>query len=259
MSKVKPRISIPLISDSYDEILGGQYKDLATLCRFYKSEGGEPATVIDWKLIQRRYGYKLPDEARKTISDLTQVFVFFVEVEHSALLISDVKRRIERIQSAAEKARKAILQETSAIGELDAEYAAELINRRFCLIDPRLQDPRIFEPNKLRVAGETMAALCQACAAALDDAQKVENHGRRPGELWEAWVRRVSKALAEHDLPVTVRKDYKRASPFVALVGELQNWVPKQYRKGQQSEPALAEAIYRALHDRVTIGSTEGQ
>jgi hypothetical protein len=259
MSKVAPRIPIPPISDSYDEILGEHCNGLATIRRFYKSKAGEPVIVIDWNSIQRRYGCELPDEARNTISDLVEVFVFFVEVEHSASMISDVKREIERIQSAAEKARNAFLQEPFAIGQLGAEYAAELINRHFCLIDPRLRDPRIFEPNKLRVAGETMAALCQACAAALDDAQKVENHSRRPGGLWEAWVRHVSKALAKHDLPVTVRKDYKRASPFVALVGELQNCVPKQYRKGLQSEPALAEAIYRALHDRVTIGSTEGQ
>src|SRR6516165_357017 len=67
------------------------------------------------------------------------------------------------------------------------------------------------------------------------------------GGAWEVWIRRLTDILTARDLPTGARKDTaKRASPFVALVYQLQNFLPKRHTRAQHSKVALATAIGKA-------------
>ena len=72
----------------------------------------------------------------------------------------------------------------------------------------------------------------------------------REGEAWDCWVKRLTEVFKQSNLPTHARKDADkikpagRYSPFVALVWELQNLVPVQFRRHLASHAALARAIY---------------
>jgi hypothetical protein len=95
------------------------------------------------------------------------------------------------------------------------------------------------------VLAELMAPIIAASDDALGKLNDPENHGPPKGELWNAWVRRISALLDKRGLPTGARKD-DRVSPFVALVQQLQQYIPEQYRQGDHSPVALAKAIGKA-------------
>jgi hypothetical protein len=73
------------------------------------------------------------------------------------------------------------------------------------------------------------------------------NQGFSKGEAWDRWIVRLTSIAEKHGLPWRVRKDSDKQSdqsPFVELIWELQQSVPKAHRR--YSRGALAGAIVAA-------------
>ena len=78
--------------------------------------------------------------------------------------------------------------------------------------------------------------------------------GFSEGQIWNLWVLMLTDIMKNHRLPYKIRKDTDKRkgetpSPFVALIWELQQSLPKEQRKFTQSHDALAQGIYRARSD----------
>ena len=213
--------------------------------------GGDPELSIsndDWSRIEPAYGHAVPITAREEIRAATRRFLLFVEAEQAARPISEARDRILQFIQAAAAFQEAVFDNPQDSGWDSRVYAERLVKRYF-------DDTRIAGPEKLRSLGSVMTSLIVACNHALANLNNPQNHGRRRGEGWENWVRRVTDVLKAHHLPIEVRKDTDKnatgkPSPFVALIRELQACIPEAQRKSTHSDIALSEAIVRARRSR---------
>jgi hypothetical protein len=213
--------------------------------------GGDPELSIstrDWKRIESAYGRAVPTTAREEICAATFRHLLFVEGEQAASPVSQARKRIEQINKAAAKFQKVVFDNPQDSRRDSRIYADELIKRHF-------NNPRLRGTPALRSLGLVMGSLKGACKQALADLEDPKNQGRRRGETWENWIRCVTDIIKRHDLPSEVRKDTDKnvtgkPSPFVALIRDLQAFVPKNYRRSTHSDIALSEAIVRARRSR---------
>jgi hypothetical protein len=83
-----------------------------------------------------------------------------------------------------------------------------------------------------------------------------------PGEIWNLWVNSITTVIRDENLPYKVRKDTDKHtgnnSPFVRLIKEIQNSLPKEFRMFTHSDDALAQAIHRARRN-VDFGDPENR
>jgi hypothetical protein len=213
--------------------------------------GGEPELSIsndDWRRIELAYGHAVPMAAREAIRAATLTFLLFVEGEQTARPISEARDRILQLKEAATALQEAVFDNPQDSGWDSRVYADRLVKRYF-------DDARIAGPEGLRSLGLVMTSLIVACNHALSHLQNPQNQGRRRGEGWESWVRRITDVLEAHQLPIEVRKDTdknatRKPSPFVALIRELQACIPEADRRSTHSDIALSEAIVRARRPR---------
>jgi hypothetical protein len=216
--------------------------------------GGDPELSIsnkDWKRIELAYGHDVPATARKQIYNATLTFLFFVEGEQAARPVSEARKRIERLKKAASVFEKAVFDHNPQdVGRDSRVYADHMVGRYF-------DDQRIAGPQRLRSLGLVMTSLTVACRSALADLNDPKNYRPPKGVTWRNWVCRVTEIAKAHQLPTEVRKDTTkwkdkngsgrfRPSPFVALIGALQDCIPERYRQSTHSGIALSEAIARA-------------
>jgi hypothetical protein len=216
--------------------------------------GGDPELSIsneDWKSIEFAYGHDVPTTAREQIYDATLRFLFFVEGEQAARPVSEARKRIERLKKAASVFQKAVFDyNPQDIGRDSRVYADHLVGRYF-------DDERIEGPKRLRSLGLVMSSLMVACRRALADLKDPTNYRPPKGWTWRNWVCRVAEIAEAHQLPTEVRKDTTKSkdtdqsgrfkpSPFVVLIGALQDYIPERYRQSTHSGIALSAAIARA-------------
>ena len=96
----------------------------------------------------------------------------------------------------------------------------------------------------------TLACSCSGWPYLSDPPSRAispRDQGFSKGEAWDRWIVRLTSIAEKHGLPWRVRKDsdkQSRSSPFVELVWELQQSVPKAHRR--YSRGALAGAIVAA-------------
>jgi hypothetical protein len=213
--------------------------------------GGDPELSIsndDWKRIELTYGHAVSTTAREQIYGATLTFLFFVEGEQTARPVSEARDRILQLKGAALLFQKAVFDNPPDGVRVSRIYADELVKRYF-------EDPRWADPQGLRSLELVMSSLMVACKQALTDLENPKNHGRRKGEAWRNWVCRVTDIIDAHQLPIEVRKDTDKnatgkPSPFVALIRELQAFIPQACRQSTHSDIALSEAIARARRSR---------
>jgi len=95
--------------------------------------------------------------------------------------------------------------------------------------------------DKLHHFRHELKSLVVACDGALNDLSATENCDDEP---WNWWIQGLTRIAQEHRLPYGARivEISEKPSPFVALVGALQEHVPAKDR----DEEALAKAIWRA-------------
>ena len=75
------------------------------------------------------------------------------------------------------------------------------------------------------------------------------------GNAWDWWVFSLNRICKEAQLPAEVRKDGLGVSPFVALIDEIQQQLPKQLKDfvKKRSEEGLAKAISRAIEELTSL------
>jgi len=222
-------------------------------------------TDSDWQRIEKAYGQKL-SEARGDIREKTQEFVDRAEFEQNAEPVSDARDRITAILGAARSLRSSLDR-----GDHDADvYARTLIKKHFWkqsdAIKKHLWKQSDAEKQKegdaikrrrrkkddpLRNISSGVRLLIFASQDALRELDDVKDQGFSKGEAWERWIVQLTSIAEKHGLPWRVRKDsdkqspkQSRSSPFVELVWELQQSVPKAHRR--YSRGALAGAIVGA-------------
>jgi hypothetical protein len=209
----------------------------------------------DWQSIESAYGQKLSLEARRDIHEKTQEFVDRAEFEQNAEPVSDARDRITTIIGAASSLRSAI---DSGVHDADI-YACRLIRKHLWKQSEAkkqkegdaIKRRRRKKRDPLRNISSDMRLLIFRCQDALRELDDTKDQGFSKGEAWERWIVQLTSIAEKHGLPWRVRKDsdkqspkQSRSSPFVELVWELQQSVPKAHRR--YSRGALAGAIVGA-------------
>jgi hypothetical protein len=210
-------------------------------------------TDSDWQRIEKAYRQKLSLEARRDIHEKTQEFVDRAEFEQNAEPVSDARDRITTIIGAASSLRSAI---DSGVHDADI-YACSLIKKHLWKQSEAkkqkegdIKRRRRKKRDPLRNISSDMRLLIFRCQDALRELDDTKDQGFSKGEAWDRWIVRLTSIAEKHGLPWRVRKDsdkqsqQSRISPFVELVWELQQSVPKAHRRS--SRGALAGAIVGA-------------
>ena len=98
------------------------------------SPGARPELSIskyDWRRVEAAYGFPLSASARKQIHEVTQAFLFSVEIEGVALPVALARQRIECMKKAAADFLEVIL-DNPQDGSWDARtYADRLLKKNF--------------------------------------------------------------------------------------------------------------------------------
>jgi hypothetical protein len=126
-------------------------------------------------------------------------------------------------------------------GDHDADvHARTLIKKNLRKEGDAINDP-------LRGISSDIRRLILASENALKDISDMKGEDFKKGEAWKRWSNELTDIAKAHDLDWRVRKDsdkQSRSSPFVELLWELQQSVPKAHRRCSRS--ALAGAIVKA-------------
>jgi len=168
--------------------------------------------------------------------------------------VSDARDRITTIIGAASSLRSAI---DSGVHDADI-YACSLIKKHLWKQSEAkkqkegdaIKRRRRKKRDPLRNISSDMRLLIFRCQDALRELDDTKDQGFSKGEAWDRWIVRLTSIAEKHGLPWRVRKDsdkqsqQSRISPFVELVWELQQSVPKAHRRS--SRGALAGAIVGA-------------
>ena len=196
----------------------------------------------DWERIERVYKRPVPPVMRKQVQEATKKFIEFAVFELTARPLKNAEQRLAKVMKGAQDFWSAMLKELTG-GSDEAVYVKHLIRKHF--LDPRVPE----DSDKIRAIVGIMTSFVAACDLAKDELCKREPDGFRQGSSWEEWVRRLTAIAKETGLPHGARKDKSATdatSPFVALVDELQQIIPDDYRRHTHSTDALAKAIERA-------------
>jgi hypothetical protein len=228
------------------------------------SAGGDSEIIIsdkDWLRIEneKMYGHRLSPDTKNRIIEATKKFVYWEVFERNAPPLSEAHDWIRSAQEAASEFRRVLLNMAPArkrrrarcapaalsvnssrrSGESDVSvYANHLVRKNF-------NDPRLVQGDRLRHLGGVLRSFVDACERALRDNES----GYVEGESWNDWILSLTKILKAEQLPTKASNSYSKSgasSPFVLLVEELQNRLPKEARRHDHSKEALARAINRA-------------
>jgi len=207
---------------------------------------GREATLIDnakWERIESAYGHQLSPPVRRCICDATQRFIRIADLEKKAELLETAKDRLSELQKVAGDFTSEVVGQLR--GSDETLYGLRLIEEHF-------DDPRVPEhANKLEYIAGIMTSLTLACRSAEDNLIADNSLGMRHGMAWNAWIRALTAIAPEHKLPFGARKDSDKQktdtpSPFVSLVRELQECIPKEHQRSTKTDNALAGAISKA-------------
>jgi hypothetical protein len=173
----------------------------------------------------------------KQIRQATLKFLSFTEVEKVARPVAEARARVVRIKKAAIELQKVLFDNPQDDGWDARSHADYLINR---------YSKDLKHHEVIRSCVTLTGSLIVGCNHALKHLK--ENPGRKKGEAWDNWVCRISEIAKANQLPEGVSKidDPEKQSPFVALIRQLQTFIPKDLRRSTHSVPALAVTISRA-------------
>jgi hypothetical protein len=205
--------------------------------------GGHPEfspTNKQWKQIERVYGHALSDNVRQDIVAATINFLLFEPFERVAEPVSLARERVLTVQEAAKNLHDALV---TAKATTATFYAHHLIKQHFADEAYWSRKFRGRNRDKFVPLRRVLAPLLGACKSALAELDEPNLPGHREGECWRGWVRMLTQIAEQHKLPTDASR---KPSPFVALLHELQRYVPRQARRHTHSYEALAKAIQRA-------------
>jgi hypothetical protein len=209
-----------------------------------RGETGLCVTKEGWRLIEERYGRRLPDEARDAVTAVTNKYMQLASAEENASSKEDALNRLRNL-----KDRTVFLH--AAINELpvdnpvrqyvDEEIAFAYTVSQYENATTILEYVSFFERDLERFS--------KACD---DTINFLSKHNFWPaGGAWDVWIRQLTTVLGGYHLPTPARKDSDnkgdRTSPFVEFVDAFQRLIiPEQFRRSLHSKGALATAIHKA-------------
>jgi hypothetical protein len=185
----------------------------------------------DWHRIELAYR-PLPERLRNEILAATQ---WYLESALAEGVAEPVKTAVQRIKGV-ERTGDAFLK---ALDTVRGSQSEQMIFQKFGNTD------------RINLFYEMMQSYLKACRLVLDQVTDPTSHGWIEGSAWASWVVDLTQIMRTHGLPHQARKDVDKKrkdihSKFVALLRELQTCFPKKFRRGWQSDDALATAINRA-------------
>jgi len=210
-------------------------------------------SVDDRVAIEAKYGRKLTSEQWEQITGVTSALTIFTPGMKDATRLPVVLSKLKKLEAAA----KSVRSEFNEIPDR-GNFTPEEIYWAF--FAPRRRPPRPGE--ELLFLEEILGAVIKFSEFAIQQIQKADPehpndwYGVSEGEVWNIWVNALTKIMKNNGLPYKVRKDKDKnkndaQSPFVKLIQELQNCLPKECREFTQSDDyALAQRINRARRAR---------
>jgi hypothetical protein len=243
-------------------------------------------SIKNWPGIEEacKFKSKLPAEV---IEVATRRFLSLQKMEAEAIPLADQKRDLLKIATTTEMLRFQLSPLKNAVSvsipgdeEIekgpDREQIKKDVDRGFQImhrLEPYFDEVISFRSDKLgerrpfRNFAQEMEVLCSLLAslehAATEAAGKTrdEKDLQLKGDAWDRWIAEIYQILTDHGLSATTSNDtdkrpFATETPFLRLVKELQNLLPKEARRRVHSNPALAKAIQRAI-ERVSRLSQE--
>jgi hypothetical protein len=207
----------------------------------------------DWAEMDRAYGQKLSDAARRQISLATLLFTLGFPIENSAPKIggsADVLNEMERLIEQAERLRERLYPPHYWMREYEEQIGPRK-PLRWRLIE-QLQS--IGDDNESSVLRISLTGLIESGPEVVERAR--EGNVAREGNSWNAWVVWLTLTMKAFKLPFGIRSEVYRVrkgtkapepSPFVKLVQSLQKIACPQYTRSYTAG-GLAKAIGRARH-----------
>ena len=215
----------------------------------------------DWEELERAYGQKLSDAARRLISLATLLFTLAFPMENSAPKIggsADVLIEMERLIEQTEKLRERLYPSHY----WKREYEDQMGPRRplrWRLIE-QLQS--IDDDNESSILRISLTGLIESGPEVVGRAR--EANGAREGKSWDAWVIWLTLIVKAFKLPFGIRNNVYRVikgtkadtepepSSFVKLVQSLQKIACPRYTRSY-TDGGMAKAIGRARHTKHSI------
>jgi hypothetical protein len=208
----------------------------------------------DWEEMERAYGQKLTDAARRLISLATLLFTLAFPMESSAPKIggsADVLNDMERLIEQAERLRERLYPSHY----WKREYEDQMGPRRplrWRLIE-QLQS--IDDDNEGSILRILLIGLIESGPEVVGRAR--EDNVAREGRSWDAWIVWLTLIMKAFKLSSGIRSEVyrvrkgkdqrKEPSSFVKLVQSLQKIACPHYT-GSRTPGGLAKAIGRARH-----------
>ena len=198
----------------------------------------------DWRLIEKKYGRQISDEARVDIIAATYDFLRLAYAEDIAPSKADALERLKNLESQTESLQKAINElpvDNPVRQYVDEEIAFAYTISQYENATPILEYVSIFERDL-----ERFSKACDETITFLSE------HNFWPtGGAWDVWIRQLTTILRSYRLPTSARKDSDKAksdqaSQFVELVDAFQRLIPERFQRSMHSKPALATAIHKA-------------
>jgi hypothetical protein len=210
-----------------------------------RGETGLCLTDEGWREIERRYGNKIPNEARSAVNAVTSEFLQLAEAEDDAPSKEDALKRLKNLNDRSNSLQKAINKlavDDPVRGCVDEGIAFAYSIAKYENATPILEYLDTFERELSR-----FSKACKDTTAFLSD------HSFWPaGGAWDVWIRQLTRTLDHYHLPTSARKDSDKAksdksSQFVELVASFQELtIPEPFRRSHHSKTALASAIHNA-------------
>jgi hypothetical protein len=207
--------------------------------------GGHPPINIrdlDWELMEKAYGLPLPPAVRGQIEEASVEFVSAAAFELTVAPVAEAQKEVNRILSAVEQLIDALATPSKTVD--GAHYAKHLLRNH--IRSKWLPDPTVLPyQDPLSAISQILTSLVIACHRSFEELDNPD-YSVQEGEAWERWIRSLTALFASAALPTGARKDNPEASPFVALVRELQKCLPADFQRHTHSDLALSKAIGRA-------------
>lgn len=193
-----------------------------------------------WALMEKAYGYQLPEPVRAFILLATEALRLVGSAELSAPALKKMIAKTRNLRDAA----RSLLEETDRPVKEDAAWKSfEAMTEETATVVKEFPNDHV---QFLLVVN----SVFEGCNLMLRD--WASDRGLREGKMWDAWVQGISERMQYHGFPHAARKDVDKRdssqvnSQFVLLINELQKHIPKKLCHHTQSIDALAQAIYRA-------------
>jgi hypothetical protein len=212
--------------------------------------------TIEWKALSNSLGAQINPEIRERILAAVVLYVWIAQVSKGRVPLKKLAKGLKRLQDAAESLRGMLSE-----GPPPEIPASDRDNRH--IVGLRTLNAieeayfRVNEPSPPPYENHVFWFLLHAVEAMWAVSSWVEREITDPqfpayseSLAWEFWIQMLTSSMQKHGLPYKVNKSTRKPgyapSPFVTFIQKLQESLPKEFRRYDHSDDAIAQAIVRA-------------